>query len=252
MKGIGEILKHRNIHLETANPVLQGGFTQLPNFVLREPALSVGAKLTYAILLSYAWHNDHCFEGQDQLAVDVGLSRSRVSQLFTELENIGLVTIQRRGQGKTNLYTIHFQIISGQVVQNQPLLADSTDQAAEMDYKRNIILATNNPMIKGGFTQMPNFILKAADISPGAKITYALFLSYAWHNEFCFPGQERLGFDMGLSQSRASQLVQELEKAGLIGIHRNGQGKTNDYTINFQVQRTPAQFQRRNYQMLIS
>jgi hypothetical protein len=38
------------------------------------------------------------------------MSRSRVTEFVGELERAGLVTIERRGQGKTNLYTIHFQV----------------------------------------------------------------------------------------------------------------------------------------------
>lgn len=110
MKVIGEILKEKNLQLDTVNPVLQGGFTQIPNFILKDSKLSVGAKIAYAMFLSYAWHNDECFPGQDRLAEDMGLTRVRVTQLIGELEQSGLITIQRRGQGKTNLYTIHFQV----------------------------------------------------------------------------------------------------------------------------------------------
>jgi biotin operon repressor len=110
MKPIGELLKEKNLQLDTVNPVLQEGFTQIPNFILRDAKLSVGTKVAYAMFLSYAWHNDSCFPGQDRLAEDMGLSRSRVTQLITELEKSGLITIQRRGQGKTNFYKIHFQV----------------------------------------------------------------------------------------------------------------------------------------------
>ena len=110
MKAIGEILQEKNLQLDTKNPVLEEGFTQVPNFILRNPEISVGAKVAYSMFLSYAWHNDSCFPGQDRLADDMGLSRSRVTQLITELEKSGLITIQRRGQGKTNIYKIHFQV----------------------------------------------------------------------------------------------------------------------------------------------
>jgi len=110
MKELGELLKEKNLKLDTVNPVLQNGFTQVPNFILKDPGLSVGAKVTYAMFLSYAWHNDSCFPGQDRLADDMGMTRPRVTQLISELEAAGLVSIQRRGQGKTNLYTIHFQV----------------------------------------------------------------------------------------------------------------------------------------------
>jgi hypothetical protein len=110
MKAIGEILKEKNLQLDTVNSVLQGGFTQVPNFILKDPNISVGAKVAYAMFLSYAWHNDSCFPGQDRLAEDMGMSRSRVTEYVSELELAGLISIQRRGQGKTNLYTIHFQV----------------------------------------------------------------------------------------------------------------------------------------------
>jgi hypothetical protein len=110
MRPIGDLLKERNIELDTLDPVARGGFTQVPNFILKNPELSVGSKVVYAMFLSYAWHNESCFPGQERLANDMGLTRPRVTQLITELEKAGLVTIQRRGQGKTNLYTIHFQV----------------------------------------------------------------------------------------------------------------------------------------------
>jgi hypothetical protein len=112
MKGIGELLKEKNLQLDTLNPVLLGGFTQVPNFILRNPEISVGARITYAMFLSYAWHNEFCFPGQDRLAEDMGMSRSRVTEFVGELEQSGLISIQRRGQGKTNLYTIHFPVKS--------------------------------------------------------------------------------------------------------------------------------------------
>jgi hypothetical protein len=75
------------------------------------------------------------------------------------------------------------------------------------------------------------------DISIGAKTTYALFLSYAWHNQFCFPGQERLAKDMGMGIASVNRFIKELEGCDLIEITRRGQGKTNLYTINFVVSR---------------
>ena len=66
-----------------------------------------------------------------------------------------------------------------------------------------------------------------------------MFLSYAWHNNHCFPGQERLASDMGMSVSRTNEFIKELEAANLIAITRRGQGKTNLYTIKFTVKRKP-------------
>ena len=122
MKSIGEAIRERNILLDTTNPVVQAGFTQVPNFILRDGALSVGAKVVYAMFLSYAWHDDSCFPDQERLATDMGMTRPRVTQLIAELERAGLVSIQRRGQGKTNLYKIHFQVKNGKASRLQELL----------------------------------------------------------------------------------------------------------------------------------
>ena len=84
---------------------------------------------------------------------------------------------------------------------------------------------------------VPNFILTDKNLSLGAKLTYAIFLHYAWHKDNCFPGQERLGEDMGMSRTRVSEFIQELERAALVEITRRGQGKTNIYKIKFVVRK---------------
>lgn len=101
--------------------------------------------------------------------------------------------------------------------------------------EQNIKLNTSDPIARYGFTQLPNFILKNPEISIGAKTTYALFISYAWHNNFCFPGQKRLADDMGMGIASANRFIKELEDCGLVEIERRGQGKTNVYTINYVV-----------------
>ena len=110
MKSIGDIFRDKNIKLDTADPVLIGGFTQCPNFILRNPNLSAGAKVAYSLFLSYAWNDELCFPGQDRLAEDMGMSRPRVSQFVGELSKASLITIKRRGLGQTNIYIIHFRV----------------------------------------------------------------------------------------------------------------------------------------------
>lgn len=217
----------KNISLATSDPVLRGGFTQVPNFILRYPNLSMGAKVTYALFLSYAWHDDFTFRGQDRLAEDMGMSQSRVSIFTSELVRASLMSIQRRGLGKTNVYTLFFQV------------RDAKPNIEALKGNQNICLATNDAAVRGGFTQVPNFILRDSNLSLGAKISYALFLCYAWHNDFTFAGQDRLAEDIGMSRPRATVFVGELQDAGLISIKRRGLGQKNLYTIYFQVRRQP-------------
>src|SRR5205807_3596516 len=80
--------------------------------------------------------------------------------------------------------------------------------------KRNedIILETNDPVVTEGFTQVPNFILKNNNLTVGEKMTFAMFLSYAWHNAKVFPGQERLAIENGVIRQRVRTRLRGLSK----------------------------------------
>src|SRR5271168_2781141 len=106
---IGDILKERNIILKGADAASSMGFTQVPNFLLKSNKLSSGDKLAFAMLLSYAWQNDYCFPGQKRLGEDMGLDERNVRRHLKSLEAAGLLSIQRRGQGKTNIYELNLK-----------------------------------------------------------------------------------------------------------------------------------------------
>jgi len=112
MEHIGQRLAEidRNMKINSADPIARHGFTQIPNFILRDANLSIGAKTIYSLLLSYAWNNDLCFPGQDRLAKDVGMGIASVNRFIKELEECELIEIERRGQGKTNFYTVNFVV----------------------------------------------------------------------------------------------------------------------------------------------
>lgn len=106
---IGDLLKDKNIVLRGADAATAMGFTQVPNFLLKSKKLSSGDKLAFAMLLSYAWQNDFCFPGQTRLAKDMGLTERSVRTHLKSLESHGLLVIQQRGQGKTNLYELNLK-----------------------------------------------------------------------------------------------------------------------------------------------
>ena len=107
----GQLAKiEQNIKVNSADPIALHGSTQLPNFILRNPDISIGAKTTYALFLSFAWHNNLCFPGQETLAKALGMSVGSVNAFIKELETCSLIDITRRGQGKTNLYTVNFVV----------------------------------------------------------------------------------------------------------------------------------------------
>jgi DNA-binding MarR family transcriptional regulator len=110
MEHISDAFKERNIILETNDPVVADGFTQVPNFILKNDALTVGEKITFAMFLTYAWNNDKVFPGQERLAKDIGVTRRSVNTFIKGLEKKGFLTIQRRGLGKTNIYTLKYRV----------------------------------------------------------------------------------------------------------------------------------------------
>src|SRR4029077_9451955 len=109
MRRIGDLLQDKNIILRGADAASRGGFTQVPNFLLRSTKLSAGDKMTFAMLLSYAWQNDYCFPGQRRLAEDLGLDERSVRRHLKALQTNGLLAIRQRGQGKTNIYELHLK-----------------------------------------------------------------------------------------------------------------------------------------------
>lgn len=94
-------------HVIIEDEVLAQGFTQIPNQILRRSDVPPGAKLTYMVLLSYAWQKDHAYPGQDRLAADMGVSERSVITYLKQLVDTGLISIRRRGLGMTNVYIIH-------------------------------------------------------------------------------------------------------------------------------------------------
>lgn len=85
-------------------PALRHGFTVVPNYLFSLKGLSHGARLAYILLLKYAWQQDSCFPGMDRLALQLQVERKSVIRYIKELVSCRLITVERRGQGKTNVY----------------------------------------------------------------------------------------------------------------------------------------------------
>lgn len=97
---------------------------------------------------------------------------------------------------------------------------------------RNIRIVGADALSAEGFTQIPNAILRSKDIGGMEKCTYSLLLSYAWNNDFCFPGQERLAEDLGCSRASANTYIAALRKKGFINVQRQGLNRPNLYELN--------------------
>ena len=109
MEHIGANLKNieRNIKLDGFDRISSAGFTMYPNAIQNDPNLELGEKAVYAQFLQYAWHHDYCFPSQDRVAKNLGITRKSVNKFVAGLAKKGLLTIERRGLGKTNVYTLH-------------------------------------------------------------------------------------------------------------------------------------------------
>ena len=59
-----------------------------------------------------------------------------------------------------------------------------------------------------------------------------MLLKYAWQNDYCFPGQERLAKDMGVTDRSVRTYLQELQAQRFITIKQRGLGKPNLYELN--------------------
>jgi hypothetical protein len=92
-----------------ADPALKqfvGGFTSIPNRILTNTVLSLGARMVYAMLLKYAWQEDFCFPAQARLAQDLGVTDRSIRTFLNELKDAGLITWKQQGLNRPNVYTI--------------------------------------------------------------------------------------------------------------------------------------------------
>ncbi len=113
MKPINKSIEDRgNIILHSADPATAQGFTQVPNFLLTHPRLTFGAKVTYGMFLSYAWNRDRAFPGQEKLAKELGVGDRQVRNFVNELKREKLLSVERRGLGKTNMYHLYLRVVN--------------------------------------------------------------------------------------------------------------------------------------------
>jgi hypothetical protein len=102
MQSLKEVIERHTIVV--LNEALKHGFTQLPNYVLRDKRLSFGARLSYAILLSYAWQEGSCFPGQARMAQDLGTTDRSIRTFLNELKARAYISWKRQGLNKPNIY----------------------------------------------------------------------------------------------------------------------------------------------------
>lgn len=101
-------------------------------------------------------------------------------------------------------------------------------QALKERFEQIII---ENEMLRAGFAALPYQVLRDTRLSVGARLVYAVLLMYAWQNDSCFAGQEKMAKDMGISERHLRRYLNELENLRYVRIKRQGLNKPNLYYI---------------------
>lgn len=78
-------------------------------------------------------------------------------------------------------------------------------------------------------SMIPNWLQCRREISQGAKLAYARLAQHAGENGECFPKQETLAAELGVSERMANEYVRALVNARLIEKKRLGLGRSNRY-----------------------
>jgi DNA-binding transcriptional ArsR family regulator len=87
-------------------PATPDFFVQAPTSLVRCRTLTPVQKTIYEVLLSYANAQGGAELGQVRLAAEVGVSERTLRSHLPGLMAAGLVSVRRRGQGRTNLYQV--------------------------------------------------------------------------------------------------------------------------------------------------
>lgn len=98
------------------------------------------------------------------------------------------------------------------------------------DDRRGTLIALE-PRLKVPFHPLYHEICRRKDLSPGAKVVYAVLCSYLNQFDDTFPGRERLAGDTGMSAHQLVDATKALVATGLLNVKRRGLGQTNVYTL---------------------
>lgn len=85
-------------------------FTMIKNEVIQSEELTIYQKMMYIVLCSHANQSNTCFPSYETLAREVGCCRNKAIAIISELEEMGLIKIERaktlKGNHKSNSYEI--------------------------------------------------------------------------------------------------------------------------------------------------
>jgi len=106
MERIGDIVQKRVERIIVENEMLRAGFAAFPYLLMRDRNLSIGARLTYAFLLMYAWQEGSCFTKQASIAETMGVSSRQLQRYLYELREAKYISITRQDKRFNNTYIL--------------------------------------------------------------------------------------------------------------------------------------------------
>ena len=106
MHKVGDVAKERMERIIVENEMLRAGFAAFPYLVMRDKKLSLGARMTYAFLLMYAWQQGSCFPKQAVMADSMGISSRQLQRYLSELKMADYISIERRDKRFHNTYIL--------------------------------------------------------------------------------------------------------------------------------------------------
>lgn len=110
-----------------------------------------------------------------------------------------------------------------------PNMKNAPPQPQETLAPENRAKRTNPNQTRLTFAKAQNWLLRRSELSPGAKLIYVRLLQFFGKSGHCFPGQEKLGREVGLSDRQVRRHLKELHRNGLIETERRGWNSSNDY-----------------------
>ena len=156
--------------------ISNGNFIPVPLNVMRASKLTVQARLLCALLNAYAL-NKSAFPSRSRLSRDMGIGERAVADYIKELKDAGLITTERRGLGKTNLYFI--EEITDELLNkigtemNIETEAEQVEPENENDMKTDMQNVANQDMQNVANQDRQNFAhykdIKEKDIKPEKK-----------------------------------------------------------------------------------
>ena len=125
------------------------GFGLIPRRVMRDERLSIGAKVVYAYLASFAGNKEYAFPGRDLMCKELGISKDSLLKYMRLLKEFGYLEVEQVKEGGRFAHNIYKLIpypnsSDTEISSPYPKISDTV----EKDTNNNNIINNNNNKYK--------------------------------------------------------------------------------------------------------